>query len=210
MSVCALPHTQRNAQTLEQDRQHLLAVERLVLETICFNFTVRMPFPYVIKIGRSLGVSKKLTKFAWRLAVDRYVRFRLIFDAYEQGRAVVDTMCVYIYFFFQSHRTLATLQYPPHVIALGCLYLTGLLWSFERPLSTSTEPESEVDNLSGTGVTLSSSASTSSSSADIRAARQVVDTFRNGGEWEATYKACVEDLEGMCVFSSLLFSDYLI
>lgn len=42
-------------QVVEQDRQRLLAVERLVLETICFNFTSRMPFPYVIKIGRALG-----------------------------------------------------------------------------------------------------------------------------------------------------------
>lgn len=41
-------------QAVEQDRQRLLAIERLVLETICFNFTVRMSFPYVIKFGRAL------------------------------------------------------------------------------------------------------------------------------------------------------------
>jgi len=40
-------------QTVEHDRQRLLAVERLILETICFNFTSKMPFPYVIKIGRT-------------------------------------------------------------------------------------------------------------------------------------------------------------
>ncbi|EIM85971.1 cyclin-like protein [Stereum hirsutum FP-91666 SS1] len=55
---------------VEADRQRLLAVERLILETICFNFTSRMPFPYVIKIGRELKASKKLTKFAWRLTID--------------------------------------------------------------------------------------------------------------------------------------------
>ena len=44
-----------SVKVVEQDRQRLLAVERLVLETICFNFTSRMPFPYVIKIGRALG-----------------------------------------------------------------------------------------------------------------------------------------------------------
>lgn len=55
---------------MEHDRQRLLAVERLILETICFNFTSRMPFPYVIKIGRSLKASKKLTKLAWRLTID--------------------------------------------------------------------------------------------------------------------------------------------
>ncbi|KIJ62053.1 hypothetical protein HYDPIDRAFT_136982 [Hydnomerulius pinastri MD-312] len=56
--------------TVEHDRQRLLAVERLILETICFNFTSKMPFPYVIKLGRKLGASKKLIKFAWRLTID--------------------------------------------------------------------------------------------------------------------------------------------
>ncbi|EIN12726.1 cyclin-like protein [Punctularia strigosozonata HHB-11173 SS5] len=56
--------------TVEADRQRLLAVERLILETICFNFTSRMPFPYVIKIGKVLRAPKKLTKLTWRLAVD--------------------------------------------------------------------------------------------------------------------------------------------
>lgn len=43
-----------DAQLVEHDRQRLLAIERLILETICFNFTSRMPFPYVIKMARSL------------------------------------------------------------------------------------------------------------------------------------------------------------
>lgn len=58
--------------TVEHDRQRVLAVERLILETICFNFTSKMPFPYVIKLGRKLGASKKLIKFAWRLTVDSH------------------------------------------------------------------------------------------------------------------------------------------
>ncbi|THG99671.1 hypothetical protein EW026_g2729 [Hermanssonia centrifuga] len=57
--------------TVEHDRQRLLAVERLILETICFNFTSKMPFPYVIKVGRAFSATKKLTKLAWRLAIDR-------------------------------------------------------------------------------------------------------------------------------------------
>ena len=36
------------------DRQRLLAVERLIVELICFNFTSHMPFAYVIKVGRKL------------------------------------------------------------------------------------------------------------------------------------------------------------
>jgi CTD kinase subunit beta len=42
-------------QVVERDRQRLLAIERLLLETICFNFTSRMPFPYVIKLGKAFG-----------------------------------------------------------------------------------------------------------------------------------------------------------
>ncbi|RDB18047.1 CTD kinase subunit beta [Hypsizygus marmoreus] len=59
-------------QVVEHDLSRLLAVERLILETICFNFTSRMPFPYVIKIGRALNATKKLTQLAWRLAIDSY------------------------------------------------------------------------------------------------------------------------------------------
>jgi CTD kinase subunit beta len=58
--------------TVEHDRQRLLAVERLALETICFNFTSRMSFPYVIKLGRAFGATKKMTKLAWRLAIDSH------------------------------------------------------------------------------------------------------------------------------------------
>ncbi|KAJ7761577.1 cyclin-like protein [Mycena maculata] len=57
-------------QVVERDRQRLLAIERLLLETVCFNFTSRMPFPYVIKLGKAFGASKKLTKLAWRLTID--------------------------------------------------------------------------------------------------------------------------------------------
>ncbi|KAJ7368644.1 cyclin-like protein [Mycena albidolilacea] len=57
-------------QVVERDRQRVLAIERLLLETICFNFTSRMPFPYVIKLGKAFGASKKLTKLAWRLTID--------------------------------------------------------------------------------------------------------------------------------------------
>ncbi|THH27570.1 hypothetical protein EUX98_g6613 [Antrodiella citrinella] len=55
---------------VEHDRQNLLKLERAILETVCFNFTSRMSFPYVIKIGRTFHATKKLTKLAWRLAID--------------------------------------------------------------------------------------------------------------------------------------------
>ncbi|KAH8104709.1 cyclin-like protein [Cristinia sonorae] len=55
---------------VEHDRQSLLKLERAILETVCFNFTARMPFPYVIKVGHAFKATKKLTKLAWRLAID--------------------------------------------------------------------------------------------------------------------------------------------
>ena len=74
---------------MEADRQRLLAIERLILETVCFNFTAKLPFPYVIKLGKELkgvleilqfsdlifelerhAACKKLVKFAWRIAID--------------------------------------------------------------------------------------------------------------------------------------------
>ena len=42
-------------QVIEGDRKRILAIERLVLETICFNFNTRMSFSFVIKVGKGLG-----------------------------------------------------------------------------------------------------------------------------------------------------------
>ncbi|THH03295.1 hypothetical protein EW145_g6373 [Phellinidium pouzarii] len=129
--------------TVEQDRQHLLGIERLVLETVCFNFTVHMSFPYVIKIGRALNVSKELTRFAWRLAVD-------------------------------SNRTLASLQYPPHVIALACIYLAALLSSFEQPTT-------EL-----------------SSNSKHRSSHGLVAVLGQSGDWEKTFKAAFSFFLEIC------------
>lgn len=120
-----------------------------------------MPFPYVIKIGRALKAPKKLAKFAWRLVVDRYVVF---FLSRYFPHPVVEIRC--------SNRTLAPLQYPPHTIALACIYLAALLASFEQP------PQME-------GVS------------ENRTNEEIVRLLGEHGEWEQRYKACVEDLEGM-------------
>ncbi|CDZ98235.1 CDK9 kinase-activating protein cyclin T [Phaffia rhodozyma] len=57
---------------LEADRTKLLSIERLVLETVCFNFRVQTPFTFVIKFGKVLGASKLLIQAAWRIAVDSH------------------------------------------------------------------------------------------------------------------------------------------
>ncbi|KAF5385628.1 hypothetical protein D9757_005540 [Collybiopsis confluens] len=132
-------------QVVEHDRQRLLAVERLILETICFNFTSRMPFSYVIKIGRALRVGKKLTKLAWRLAID-------------------------------SHRTFIPIEYPPHTVALGSIYVAAILSSFEQP-----ESEEQRQNLELAGM------------------------LGQHGEWEQRFQAHLEDLEGIQSLSSLVY-----
>jgi len=124
--------------TVEHDRQRLLAVERLALETICFNFTSRMAFPYVIKLGRTFKATKKLTKLAWRLAID-------------------------------SHRTLVPIQYPPHVVALGGLYVAALLSSFEQPMAAERP--------------------------GYKTSHQIAAILSRRGEWEQKFQAQVEDLE---------------
>ncbi|KAI0632022.1 cyclin-like protein [Trametes polyzona] len=124
--------------TVENDRQRLLGVERLMLESICFNFTARLPFPYVIKICRAFGASKKLSKLAYRLAID-------------------------------SFRTLVNLSYPPHVVALGCIYLAALLQSFEQP----TSPERPGQHTS----------------------HEIAATLSKTGEWGKQFQAHIADIE---------------
>ncbi|KAI0789796.1 cyclin-like protein [Abortiporus biennis] len=121
---------------VEQDRQRLLGVERLILETICFNFKGRMPFPYVIKFGHSLQATKRLTKMAWRLASD-------------------------------SFWTVINLEYPPHVVALACIYLAALLSTLDQ---TADSPNFETN-------------------------QRIAMTLGNHGAWEHQFKANVSDLE---------------
>lgn len=130
-----------------------------MLETICFNFTSRMPFPYVIKICRGLRgmrqtvgiksfpthtrriVSKQMSKLSWRLAID-------------------------------SFRTQVNLMFPPHVVALACIYLAALLISFEQDTL-----EIAVEG-------------------NCRNAQEITMLFCARGEWERHYKAHLEDLHG--------------
>ncbi|KAF8627408.1 hypothetical protein AX17_006223 [Amanita inopinata Kibby_2008] len=139
-------------QVVEHDRQRLLAVERLILETICFNFTSRMSFPYVIKIARGLGATKKITKLAWRLAID-------------------------------SHKTLLPLQYPPHTMAIGSIYVAALLSTFEQ----STLLSGEVPK-------------------DCRTAHDIVALLSKRGDWERQYQSQIEDLEGVFFHSHFSYT----
>ena len=73
---------------------------------------------------------------------------------------------------FRSNRTYAPQQFPPHTIALACIYLAALLLSFEQP------PLME-------GIS------------EERTNEEMVQLLGDHGDWEERYKACVEDLEGI-------------
>ncbi|KAF8319756.1 cyclin-like protein [Clavulina sp. PMI_390] len=126
--------------TLEADRRKLLAVERLVMETVSFNFRVRMPFPYVIKVARDLRAGKYLAKLAWTLSVD-------------------------------SHRTMAPLLFPPHVIAVASIYLAAKLDCIDNETGTPTQ-EGE------------------------RTSQEIADYLGNSGPWEQKFRVELRDLEG--------------
>lgn len=160
-----------------------------MLETVCFNFNSRMCFPYVIKLGKYFGgtpvyslspfalshlscvASKETTKMAWRLAADSYVSSTGLLLLLLTG--------------ITRHRTLVPLQYPPHVIALGGLYLAGLLSSFDP---NSTPPRVDLQNTS--------------------TVHPLVTQLGNSGDWETKLQAKSADLEGatLSVWSGHVFN----
>ena len=163
-------------QTVEHDRQRLLAVERLILETICFNFTSKMPFPYVFKLGRKLGGnvlilstrSELSTAFASIQDAHQICmasHYRLVCVASVSVDSTISTTRV-------SHRTLVPIMYPPNTVALGCLYTSALLLTLETP-----PPSNPVDD----------------------SARQIVSLLKEKAEWEQTYMVEAEDLQGQCL-----------
>ncbi|WWD16601.1 hypothetical protein CI109_101029 [Kwoniella shandongensis] len=60
------------ANGLEHERKQVLSIERLVLETMGFKFSVEVGLGGVVKIGKRLGLSKHMCENAWRVAVDSY------------------------------------------------------------------------------------------------------------------------------------------
>lgn len=112
-----------DAMAIEAERPKLVGIERLLLETVCFDFGLgrqaggKDVFGYVVAIGRHLRSSSSLIHLAFRLAID-------------------------------SHRTLVGLTYPPHIIALGCLYLASIfdLSHSQASLTISTSGDQQVDS----------------------------------------------------------------
>lgn len=65
------------------------------------------------------------------------------------------------------------LQYPPHVVAIACIYLAALLSTFEQ---NETRPQFEC-----------------------RSNHEIVEILGDHGPWEEEFQAQVDDLEGKCL-----------
>ncbi|SAM09870.1 hypothetical protein [Absidia glauca] len=107
--ICVVAHSVRypKSQELEPDKipeeriSRINEYEKLILETLCFNFQIIHPYETIVKFTKWIQESqaidgKRLGKRAYSLAVDSY---RM-------------TLC---------------LEYPAHTIAAGCIYLANKL-----------------------------------------------------------------------------------
>ena len=70
------------------------------------------------------------------------------------------------------------LQYPPHVVALACIYLAALLSTFEQ-----NETHASLGHHNN---------------------HDIVATLRDHGPWEEKFQAQVDDLEGERTFTILI------
>lgn len=56
----------------DEQRKRVLAYEKMVLESICFDFRIIHPYKYVIKFTKMLNASKSVARQAWNIARDSY------------------------------------------------------------------------------------------------------------------------------------------
>ena len=83
---------------LETDRKRLMALEKLIIESLCFHFhsSANTALKMLIKLGRKSNLSKSFIRTAWKIAADLF-------------------------------RTSAPMQYAPNVVAVAALYAAALL-----------------------------------------------------------------------------------
>ncbi|SPO30710.1 related to CTK2 - beta subunit of C-terminal domain kinase I [Ustilago trichophora] len=98
MAIGSVGEADIDVNILETERKRLMALEKLILESLCFNFhsNANSALKMVIKIGRRCGLAKSFIRTAWKVAADMF-------------------------------RTSAPMQYPPNVVAVACLYGAALL-----------------------------------------------------------------------------------
>ncbi|KAF9181444.1 hypothetical protein BGZ51_005436 [Haplosporangium sp. Z 767] len=80
----------------EEQRKRVLSYEKMVLESICFDFRITQPYKYIIKFVKMMRGSKQLAGLAWNIVRD-------------------------------SYKIEVCLEYPPHTIAAGSIYLASKL-----------------------------------------------------------------------------------
>lgn len=69
------PQISIESHTLEEQRKKLIGLERMVLETSCFDFRFQHPQPLIIKLAGHLNLPKALAGVAWDISVDSYKTF---------------------------------------------------------------------------------------------------------------------------------------
>ena len=98
MAIGSVGESDVDPSILETDRKRLMALEKLILESLCFNFhsSANTTLKMVIKLGRRCGMQKSFVRTAWKVAADMF-------------------------------RTSGPMQYPPNVVATAALYAAALL-----------------------------------------------------------------------------------
>lgn len=66
------PELNTESPVFEEQRRRTLGLERMILETQCFDFRSRHPQFFIIKFSRRLGLDAILTKHAWQISIDAY------------------------------------------------------------------------------------------------------------------------------------------
>ncbi|CAO3639612.1 unnamed protein product [Cunninghamella blakesleeana] len=95
-------HQELDPESISDDRlAKIIEYEKLLLETLCFNFQLKHPYEYIVKFSKRIQEiqdinGKVLARKAYSLAIDSY---RI-------------TLC---------------LEYPSHTVAAGCIYLANKL-----------------------------------------------------------------------------------
>lgn len=56
----------------DTSKPKIMQLELQILETVTFDFRIRHPQGYIIKIAKALGASKEVAKLAWTISTDTY------------------------------------------------------------------------------------------------------------------------------------------
>ncbi|KAF8426936.1 cyclin-like protein [Tirmania nivea] len=79
---------------LDDACRRCLSIERLILESISFDFRIRHPQPFIIKFCRYLNIPRHLTQLAWEIQIDTYRTISpLKATPHTQAYAAIELAC---------------------------------------------------------------------------------------------------------------------